>query len=355
MMKRILLVSCLLVSAVLLIAVAGEKAFFGEPEGLPSGVRALDVTAPNPEQAANDAPALDMAALEAELEIISEQIVAQKQAGLEPDPGLYERLVEIERQLYPRPEGDALDQGSETCDAATVIDNTEPVAFCDTGIMGATDDCTLLGGAAYSGYRDVSYTFTPMHTGLYVVSTGGSVGYMYLKIWHSTCCAGNTAGFDDDSCGGLDSRRRLTLTEGVQYWFEVGYYSSSQAADVYNFNLFGPLPVPPEVPANDVCLTATPIASLPATISGTTYGAADETQAPTCGGTTQSYGGLYYTVVGPEISSPRGRIITAPRLTRECACTRVLVPRWSASAAMTMRLPREARACPRLRGAPIRA
>ena len=273
-------------------APASEKAEWTVPMALPEAapVAAFPL-------AAYLAPAdVDYAALEAEAATLTEEILAIKATGRVPSDALYEQLMQKERVLFGRDHDvSSLDQGAEDCSAPTVIPASDNVAFCESGIMGTTDDCTI---GAYTGYKDVFYQFTPTVTGAYIISNCGSVGDLYMKIWNTACCGAAVWKLSDDSCGGVEPLSHQVLTAGVTYYFEIGYYSSTQVQDAYNMNLWGPLEIAaPPVPANDVCATATPI-SAPISITGTLLGSASETQSITCGGTTQSYWGVYYSIVG---------------------------------------------------------
>ncbi len=253
-------------------APAFEKAEWTVPMALPEAapVAAFPL-------AAYLAPAdVDYAALEAEAATLTEEILAIKATGRVPSDALYEQLMQKERVLFGRDHDvSSLDQGAEDCSAPTVIPASDNVAFCESGIMGTTDDCTI---GAYTGYKDVFYQFTPTVTGAYIISNCGSVGDLYMKIWNTACCGATVWKLSDDSCGGVDPLSHQVLTAGVTYYFEIGYYSSTQVQDAYNMNLWGPLEIAaPPVPANDVCATATPI-SAPISITGTLLGSASETQ-----------------------------------------------------------------------------
>jgi hypothetical protein len=231
--------------------------------------------------------------IQAEIEALSAQIMAVKAAGLVPDAASYERLAELERMIYePASPSSHFDQGGETCETALEITS---LPFCDSGIMGATTDCR----PTMKPYRDIFYKYT-VPTGMggvYRPSLCGSVGDTYYKVWRTTCCgtSSDSVGYADDQCGGLDAANDFTLTEGLTYYFEIGYYGSTQAADAYNFNLFGPLPT--DVPSNDLCAGAIALA-IPSSTIGTSRNATDDTGLPSCGGSSTYYKGVWYTVVG---------------------------------------------------------
>jgi hypothetical protein len=231
--------------------------------------------------------------IQAEIDALSAEIMAAKAGGWEPDAASLARLAELEGMIYePVSPSSRLDQGGETCE--TALDITS-LPFCDSGIMGATDDCR----PTMKPYRDIFYKFTPdtSATGTYRVSMCGSIADCYLKVWRTTCCgtSADSVGYADDECGGLDPAKDFTLTGGLTYYFEIGYYGSATPADAYNFNLFGPLPT--GVPANDLCASAIGL-SIPSTTLGTCRTATDDAGLPTCGGTATYYKGVWYTVIG---------------------------------------------------------
>jgi len=231
--------------------------------------------------------------IQAEIDALSAEIMAAKVAGLEPDAASLARLAELEGMIYePVSPSSRLDQGGETCADAF---NITSLPFCDSGVMGATDDCR----PTMKPYRDIFYKFTPdtSATGTYRVSMCGSIADCYLKVWRTTCCgtSADSVGYADDECGGLDPAKDFTLTGGLTYYFEIGYYGSTTPADAYNFNLFGPLPT--GVPANDLCASAIGL-SIPSTTLGTCRTATDDAGLPTCGGTATYYKGVWYTVTG---------------------------------------------------------
>jgi hypothetical protein len=243
-----------------------------------------------------------------EIEALSAQISSLGDAGIEPDSASLARLAALERQIYDREGPPAiLDQGGENCGSATVIPASANVAYCVSGIMGQTDDCTIsssCGGVSSNIYRDVFYSFTPQVAGIYIASMCGSVSDTWLRVWSGTCGSGTAFACDNDSCSANDPRRTMTLVAGTTYYFECGYRYSNQPADAYNFNLFGPLAASPPAPANDNCSGAIALA-IPSTIAGTTRGANTESQPQLCDGTSSSVGGVWYTVIG------NGHLLTA--------------------------------------------
>jgi hypothetical protein len=244
---------------------------------------------------------VDLNQLYSEIDAVSAEIRVANEIGREPAPALLSRLTELEREVHRRGgDGAILDQGGETCDAATIIPSSTSIAYCAGGILGQTDDCTLAsscGTVSSAVYRDVFYSFIPQTTGLYLASMCGSVSDTWLRVWSGTCCTGTQFTCDNDSCGGGDPRRSMTLTAGTTYYFECGYRYSNQPADAYGFNLFGPLPSPAPVPANDICSQATTLA-IPSVTAGTTRGAGNDTQAQVCDGTAVSSGGVWYRIEG---------------------------------------------------------
>ncbi|MFH1010433.1 MAG: T9SS type A sorting domain-containing protein [bacterium] len=229
--------------------------------------------------------------IQAEIEALSAQMMAAKEAGFEPDAALYARLAELEALIYEPVSGSVrLDQGGETCETAYEITS---LPFCDSGIMGATTDCT----PTTRPFLDIFYKFTPTVTGIYRVSTCGSVGDTRMNVWRTTCCGATTdsVGYADDECGGMDLAKDFTLETGLTYYFHIGYYGSTQLADAYNFNLFGPEPT--SVPANDLCTGAIPLAA-PSTTLGTCRNATDDAGLPSCAASSLYYKGVWYTVVG---------------------------------------------------------
>ena len=229
--------------------------------------------------------------LDDEIAFVSAQIADLKAQGLEPTAELFNRLAELEEESRPTP-GSPLDQGGETCDAATVIPASEDVNYCVSGTMGATRDCVPPVDFAY---RDLFYAFTPTVTGTYIISMCNSVADVVLNIYANTCCTADTFGNADDECGSTsDPVGSWVFTAGTTYYFQIGYYSSTQAAAAYNFTLIGPVDTTP--PANDFCVNAEGVA-VPSTTAGTLVGSADETTV-SCGPTSAGYGAVWYTVVG---------------------------------------------------------
>jgi hypothetical protein len=236
----------------------------------------------------------------AEIADVSGQITAYQQAGQEVPADLMNRLTELERQEFSRHHDiSTLDQGAEDCASATVIPASNPMTYCDMGIMGQTEDCNLNGTSpTLATYRDIFYSFTPIVSGDYIITTCGSIGNTALNVWQDACCSGTRMTCDNDSCTvGLDARRRVALSAGTTYYLEIGYTLTTQAADAYYFNVTGPIPTTPTVPSNDLCSGAAALTP-PATVVGTTWGAGNDTMATCVDATVCLYGGVWYTVVG---------------------------------------------------------
>jgi hypothetical protein len=291
-MKKVLLLCCGLLAAALLIAAAGstggEKAAVTSPPNHQTTVAKDD----------NAYAELTNDQLQAEIDRVTEEILAEKASGRIPSDALYLRLHELEVALYGTPEQRGImDQGGEDCASATVIPATP---YCDNGVYGLTNDC------AGTPTTDVFYSFVVPagQGGTYRVSTCGSDGDSYVRIWDTTCCVGNALTTFDDQCGGVDAFGDVTLVAGVAYFFEVGQFSATTPG-AYNFNLFGPIPTAPPVPANDLCGGAIAL-TLGTPVSGTTRGATSETFTPTtCGTSTSNLNSVWYSVVG------NGNLLTA--------------------------------------------
>lgn len=237
-----------------------------------------------------------------------------------------------------RPErlNNTLDQGSETCTGATVIN---AVPYHVTGNLGSTTDCE---GTSTSPVNDVFYRFDVPATASYTIDMCGSVGDTYLKFWmDGTCCVGTTD-YNDDSCGDNDPTKTMVLTGGQTIYIECGnWQGASNPGAAYNLNItstpvdngrccYGS-PYDPDCSyepeatclartdeiswdesldcntacpvAQDPCETATVIPSIPATINGTTVGATD-LYSPACGQVNTSPDVFYrYTATTTEVVS----------------------------------------------------
>ncbi|MBU1920566.1 hypothetical protein KKG66_06950 [bacterium] len=256
-----------------------------------------------------------------------DNLLSRRKNADEYESGLIkQRLMElyaelgIERHEYSENTGtrhlnSTLDQGSETCDGATVINS---VPYHVTGTLGLTTDCQ---STSLSPVDDVFYVFNVPETASYTIDMCGSEGDTYLKFWmDGTCCVGITD-YNDDSCGDHDPLKTMILTGGTTIYIECGHWQGApDPGSAYNFNITSsPIvsgrccygsPYDPDCSyepqatclarvddiswdesldcntacpiADDPCETATVIPSIPATINGTTVGATDQ-YSPICG------------------------------------------------------------------------
>lgn len=180
----------------------------------------------------------DRSELKMAVTVLEQQILAAKQEGREPDKAWQNRYEELSARLLPagfREDLNPLDQGGETCSAASVIPS---YPFSDSGTKGSTDDCSGL------PYRDVFYVFTCTIPGSYTADMCGSDDDSYLKIWTAGTCCGGAAQTADDECGGMDPRKTFTLGMGQVVYFECGNYNNPGNANTYYFNLNGPVLTP---------------------------------------------------------------------------------------------------------------
>ncbi len=134
---------------------------------------------------------------------------------------------------------------AETCSGAIFI-SPYSTPYSASGLLGCSDDCPG------KPYYDVFYTFSPPFTGSYTINMAYSNGDTYLRIFSDSCC-GTLIAEDDDSYGFLAPSITLTLTGGVQYFFECGSYGDvGYENSAYNLNLVRNC----YAPVNETCAAA---------------------------------------------------------------------------------------------------
>jgi hypothetical protein len=90
-------------------------------------------------------------------------------------------------------------------------------------------ECASFG--AVTMFNDVWYTFTPSESGLYEVSTCGSVDFdSRLAVYSGDCTALNLIGCNDDGdgCPGFTSKLLASLDAGVEYKIRLGGFGAAE-------------------------------------------------------------------------------------------------------------------------------
>ncbi len=272
-MKKVVLVCCLLVSAVWLFAFADQETQIAGKDGsVPASVYS--------------SPASDMISVPvndgAAYEMMKDRyyvLIDRVETGVATE---YE-VTELREMCFswdlPLPasleqdfdeaqrDGDPLDQGgvdtTGSCADATVIGS---LPYSDSGNYDGDNDCSVVSA---SPYNEVFYTYTAAATGYHQFRARSyTTGAPAIRVM-TACCAGATSvAFSSSSVAGdcgepttVVTYLRATLTAGTTYWIHVGTSSSTSSTLGYDFSM-DYIPCPPEesADAHNTCETAQVIA-----------------------------------------------------------------------------------------------
>lgn len=128
--------------------------------------------------------------------------------------------------------GNALDQGNDTCPAAVI-----PMApyYIEGTTVGMTNDYSSTCGGAYA--VDVIYEYTPAQTDFYSVSLCGTTWDTILSIREGGSCPGDSQVVCNDDYCGLASTVYATLQGGHTYFIIVDGWASGSAGPYRMFLL----------------------------------------------------------------------------------------------------------------------
>ena len=174
---------------------------------------------------------------------------------------------------------------NDLCTAAvTVTNGTTPFSTCGA---------TATGPAGCTMYHDIWFRYVATCTGTISIGLCGSQFDTMLAVYCGSCCNPVQVRCNDDNgplCGGTSSSAVFFGTAGTAYLIRVG---GKTPASFGSGQLF--IACTPGAPPNDTCAFATPIPSLPATLTGTTIGATPTPLLPGICGLSQHSPDVYYT------------------------------------------------------------
>ena len=274
-MKKVLLVCCMLVSALLLLAIAGQDygqkpAVTAETE-LPTILSAGDDVLEPVYTEADEVTRMEMKERYYLLvERLNLGLASAREITEIHDLALTYGLPVPAALEAGRDGEDPLDQGSTdtlgNCASATVISGC---GYTDTGNLDGDNDCSVISA---SPYNEVFYTFTPAVSGSYTFTLTNTASTLLspvaIRVVRGACCAGaiavafSSTTTTDVFCAAPVKTTYVSplLTAGTQYWIHVGT-SSSTAGDVSQYTLSVtcvPCPVDEPAVVHNTCATAVP-------------------------------------------------------------------------------------------------
>ncbi len=276
-MKRIVLVCCILLAAVLVIAGQSDLLNTGkdgadQPTVQSAGVGTAVSVGPAAYEALKDRyyVLVDRVNNDTATEF---EITELREMCFSWDLQLPEVLIPQEPEL-PQRDVNPLDQGGvdtlSNCAGAAVIPSCP---YSDTGNFDGDNDCSV--GAA-APYNEVFYSFIPTTTGYYQFRARNTVGTASghnaaIRVVSGGCCTGSVLVYASSSsvageCGEVVNQAtyaRATLTAGTQYWIHVGTAGSTYiTSGAYEFSMTCvPCPAPElDGPTHNTCATAQVIA-----------------------------------------------------------------------------------------------
>jgi len=197
--------------------------------------------------------------------------------------------ITIDAYVAPEP------PANDACVDAIVVD-----AFPYTNAQDATAATNNDGviTACAGGMNDgVWYSFTGDGSGVSVMLTDVDGWDPEIGVYSGTCGDFTCVTSADGGGNSGDETVEFTAQAGVVYYVNIGHYNDSEDREEGPFTVTFDTFVPPVLPENDTCATATAIGALPYTNSQDATGATNnDGNIDTCGGGMND--GVWYTFTG---------------------------------------------------------